>query len=390
MGLAIKPIECHGACLGCYERAARENHSAPAFDIEKVFASLKDQMALDKENKWHSPTLHGGEPLMLKIEDIERILRVVFEKYGRSGVQTSGALILPEHIELFVKYKTCVGVSIDGDTAKTNACRWNAPGFDAALMTEKTLRAMAEMKDAGISLSMITLLRRCNAGNDGLQADLIRFGRRMVKEFGISSARFNPLIAFDERTKFEEELDNEILADALRRLSVVAFEDKLDWRPMLDFAAALRGEAAECALGECDPWATDAEIPILGDGSLGVCLKGGGGPDGLATLRTEKSRARYEALAQVRQEAGGCAGCFWWAYCKGGCPGAGIAGDWRNRTRFCEAYKAMFAFISGLPIFTATTKCASKENGSHGDRAHGDSDDPAWRKANPSWKGNHK
>jgi hypothetical protein len=28
--------------------------------------------------------------------------------------------------------------------------------------------------------------------------------------------------------------------------------------------------------------------------------------------------------------------------------------------------------------------------GSHGDKAHGDSNDPAWRKANPWWKGECK
>jgi uncharacterized protein len=345
---------------------------------------------MDQKNEWNTPTLHGGEPLVLPIYAVGELLRVVFERYGRTGIQTSGALIRPEHIELFVKYKTNVGVSIDGDTARTNAGRWNAPGFDAAEMTNRTLRAMKLVHDAGLALSTITVLRKCNAGNSERQADLIRFGLRMRDEFGSKSARFNPVIAFDERTTFEEELDNETLADVFRRLSVETFAKELDWRPMKDFAAALRGESVECVFNECDPWATEAEIPILGDGSLGVCLKGGGGPEGIATLRVEKTRARYEALSQVKQGAGGCSGCFWWSYCKGGCPGAGIAGDWRNRTRFCEAYKMTFEFISGLSLFPAKGSGCARPAGGHGDKAHGDSDDPAWRAANPWWKGAHK
>lgn len=390
MGLAIKPIECPGGCLGCYERGARESGSAPAFDLEKTLAALKAQMELDPERKWNVPTLHGGEPLSLPLEAIDALLAAVFEKYGRTSVQTSGAPIRPEHVELFLKYKTSVGVSIDGDRAETNAGRWNAPGFDAGEMTDRTLRAMALVRDAGLNLSTITVLRKCNAGNSRKQADLIRFGLRMRDEFKTKGARFNAVIAFDERTAFEEELDNETLADVLRRLAVETFAKDLDWRPMKDFIASLRGEPAECSLGECDPWATEAEIPILGDGSLGVCFKGGGGPDGFATLRVEKSRARYEALAQVRQEAGGCAGCFWWPYCKGGCPGAGIDGDWRNRTRFCEAYKRTFEFVSGLSLFPEKSSGCRRPSGGHGDRAHGDSDDPDWRKANPWWKGIHK
>ena len=390
MGLAIKPIECPGGCLGCYEKEARESGNAPAFDLEKTLAALNDQMALDPENKWNVPTLHGGEPLSLPIAAVDALLRAVFEKYGRSGVQTSGALISQEHVELFLKYKTNVGVSIDGDTARSNFGRWNAPGFDVEKMTERTLRAMAMARDAGLSLSTITVLRKCNAGNSTKQADLIRFGLRMRDEFKVAGSRFNAVIAFDERTAFEEELDNETLADVFRRLAVETFAKGLDWRPMKDFAAALRGEAAECSFSECDPWATEAEIPILGDGSLGVCLKGGGGADGIATLRVEKSRARYEALPQVRQEAGGCAGCFWWPYCKGGCPGAGIGGDWRNRTRFCEAYKKTFEFISALSIFPAKAAGCARPAGGHGDKAHGDSNDPEWRKANPWWKGTVK
>jgi hypothetical protein len=105
-------------------------------------------------------------------------------------------------------------------------------------------------------------------------------------------------------------------------------------------------------------------------------------------LRTENSRARYEALAQVKQSAGGCKGCFWWSYCKGGCPGAGLDGDWRNRTRFCEAIKETFAFVSGLALFESKAGCKQGPGG-HGDREHGDSNDPAWRAKHPEWKGKH-
>jgi uncharacterized protein len=387
MSLAVKPIECPGGCLGCFEKDIRESGGAPAFDIEKVLASLAGQMAKDTNNSWNSPTLHGGEPLTIPIDGIERILKLIFDKYGRSGIQTSGALVTPAHIEIFKKYNTCVGVSIDGDRAETNAGRWNAPGFNAAEMTDRTIYAMQLMKEAGLSMSSITVLRRCNAGTAALRSDLVRFGLRMQDEFGITSARFNPLIAFDERTKQEEELGNEALADTLRWLAIKTFAKNLQWRPMLDFAAVLRGEQVECVFSECDPWATEAEIPILGDGSLGVCLKGGGGLDGVATLRVEKSRARYEALAQVSQGAGGCKGCFWWPYCKGGCPGAGIDSDWRNRTRFCAAYKETFTFISGLSLFEAKSCNGKQAPGGHGDKEHGDSNDPAWRKAHPEWKG---
>lgn len=384
MGFVVKPIECHGGCLGCYEKAARDSGSAPKFDLGSVLATLDASMALDKDNSWNFPTLHGGEPLALPVEYIDAILERVYLKYGRSGIQTSGAQITAKHIELFDRYKTSVGISIDGDRAETNAGRWNAPGFDAARMTERTLDAMRRARSAGVRLSAIVLLRRCNAGTPALRQDLVRFGLRLRDEFGVTSTRFNPVIGFDRRTVEEEELGNVALADAFKRLAVRAIAEGLDWRPVRDFIDAMNSNPHLCELTECDPWYSEAEIPILGDGSLGVCLKGGGA-DGVATLRTDqKSRARYDGLAQVKQEDGGCAGCYWWPCCTGGCPGAGIGGEWRKRTRFCEAYKETFGFLSVLDIFTRDAGPA--QAATHGDRAHGDSNDPAWRAAHPGWK----
>lgn len=387
MSLAIKPIACHGGCLGCYQKEIRESGVEPKFEIAKVIETLTTQMALDKENKWNSPTIHGGEPLLLPIDEIELILKTVFEKYGRSGIQTSGILITAEHIELFKKYKTCIGVSIDGDTAETNAGRWDAPGFDVAEMTSKTLEVLAMLKEAKISTSVIIVLRKCNAGTLALRSDLIRFALRLKDEFGVDSIRFNPLIAFDERTKKEEIFHMSLSDIYIQLIRKVFIDESLKWYPALDFIKILNGGSGECVFGECDPWATEAEIPILGDGSLSVCMK----REGLI-LRTEKSRARYEILPQVSQEVGGCKGCFWWMYCKGGCPGAGIDGDWRDRTRFCEAYKATFSFASSLSVFDKqAVNCNNSNHGdSHGDKPHGDSNDPAWRKAHPEWKGGIK
>ena len=386
MGLTVKPLDCHGGCLGCYEKNIRDRGQFPPFEIEKVLATLTDQMALDKNNSWNCPTLHGGEPLLLPMNEIEVILKTVFEKYGRSGIQTSGAGITPEHIELFKKYKTMVGVSVDGDTPETNAGRWNAPGFDVAEMTAKTMDALAALKEADVSASAIIVLRQCNAGTPALINSLVDFALKMKSDYNICSIRFNAVIASDERTERLEQLSNEQLTSVYKKLIIKTIvDDTLLWYPAKDFVNLLNGKSAECIFGECDPWATEAEIPIIGDGSLGVCMKREG-----VILRTEKSLARYESLRQVSQDYGGCKGCYWWRYCKGGCPGAGIDGDWRNRSRFCETYKEIFNFASSFPLYNFEDNQQVGCNGhgdAHGDREHGDSNDPAWRKAHPEWKG---
>ena len=58
--------------------------------------------------------------------------------------------------------------------------------------------------------------------------------------------------------------------------------------------------------------------------------------------KAEYHTERYDLLFSLDQEHGGCKDCKFWHLCYGGCPGAGMDNDWRNRTRFCGGYKSIF------------------------------------------------
>jgi len=138
-------------------------------------------------------------------------------------------------------------------------------------------------------------------------------------------------------------------------------------------------------------------------------------------------------LQQIPQDLGGCKDCRYWHICYGACPGTGIDNDWRNRGRFCEAWKDFFAHIENRlkammpnlllsPEFyphrtlaelvqkslrtqngssykqqarfnieslkeeVVKRQAVPRQSGGHGDKPHGDSDDPEWRKAHPEWR----
>jgi uncharacterized protein len=93
---------------------------------------------------------------------------------------------------------------------------------------------------------------------------------------------------------------------------------------------------------------------------------------------------RYVALYHTPQEHGGCAGCKYFAFCKGQCPGTAIDGDWRNRSLECRLWYSLFDAISEdnkdrlLPPEVVKQKeealmnrWASPQNNEHGDK-HGD------------------
>jgi uncharacterized protein len=424
MSLSIKILDCNAGCPSCYENKIRENYCGK-YDKKKIIETLKREM-----NKYKQVTIHGGEPLMMGFLDLKEMLKVIYKKFKSTGIQTNLLLLKKRHISYFKNYNTHVGVSIDGDTIEMNQGR----GYDP----QKVIDNIKWLRDSGIKMSIIVVLRKYNAGPDNIDK-LIKFLKRLKTEFGIADIRCNPGIVYDESLRIDEELLPYDLGFTYMKLfDFIMNESDMSLQPVRDFIDGMMGyNEMTCSFGECDPYNTTAEVTIMHDGSMGNCLKSGTALDGIAAIRTnEYSNVRSKILKQVD-----CKDCKYWFMCHGGCPGAAIDNDWRNKTRFCESYKMVYSHIhkklknlfpniylmpdfypekgisidllkgstwkkshriSNGELYTYKKSSAGREydkeirkrvvNGhgdhhadSHGDRPHGDSNDPEWREAN-KWK----
>lgn len=390
MSLHVKIMDCNGACRSCYERRIRMTQGSQGYDLEAMLATFKheaERTRPDDRKKHSAPCVHGGEPLMFKLDDLRTILKMMFDLYGRTGIQTNGILLTDEHLGMFKEFKTGVGVSIDGDTATLNRGRWNDGDISESRvqeLTDLTLGNMARAKAAGLDVSAIVVLRRYNAAPHRID-ELLRFLLRLEK-MGVRSLRTNEVIVFEDRFR-DEELTEAELGRAFIRLADLCFEDAgRQWYPYRDIVKMwTEGGDATCVFNACDIWKTGAETAITADGSLGVCLKGGAALDGIQALAADiGGTERARALPAIPQDQGGCHGCEFWGLCGGGCPGSGINNDWRNRTRFCGAYKILFGHVRSrlkglMPGMTLKDPaerakrwaCETPSGGGHGD-SHGD------------------
>ena len=403
MSINIKTLICNANCASCYENEIREHHRE-RINFDAIKMTLASIMTKDSR-----PGLHGGEPLLLGIDKCSELFEIILQSRSTTGIQTNGLLIDDKWIDVFLKYKTNVGVSLDGDTEQLNRGR----GTDVNVV----MGAIKKMRDAGISVSVISVLRTHNTGLENIES-FLRFLVLLADEFGIYYVRTNPGIAFTPQTIKTEQLCGVEMGAALCRIAGLCLSDpRFKWQPVRDVVEMMMGfdGHSTCTFNGCDVWATSAETPILGDGALGNCMKGGAARDGVPSLRADHvSAARSEALSQTD-----CLGCEFWRFCHGGCPGEAIDNDYRNKTRFCEAYKVLFRFvkqkIEGLmpsvyvgtaqprinldkttwrkedmqqPVERPKENCSPNgcaHGDSHGDRPHGDSNDPAWRAEHPEW-----
>jgi len=421
--LSIKPINCR-QCPSCYEARI----GGIEWDIDLVINAM---IKYDIERfKWkrinpdchlEGHTIHGGEPLLLNRRDLKRLLRYSHFLFKKSGIQTNLIHMKREDIELFKKYETNVGISIDGHTVGMNKGRF--PINTSKQARKKTLDIVLKnikmLHKGGVRLSVIIILRECNKNIEMLDKFIELLGKH-----NFLSISLIPGTVYDENLKKEE-----IKCDDLFNIYKHIFDGNYHIKilPLTDIIDGLNGHIGNmvCSFRDCDPWTSTAELALTGTGELGSCLHAGGALDGLQMIKGDKvSTERQEALTQTPIDQGGCRDCKFWHMCGGGCPGQAIDNDYRNKTRFCNGFlqtynyiydkiKAIYPNVYLTPDFYPNPPdykyiAQSISGSTHkevmrikhpkkdkmvwkdiilpGDIRHGDSNDPAWLALNPEWE----
>jgi radical SAM protein with 4Fe4S-binding SPASM domain len=215
--------------------------------------------------------------------------------------------------------------------------------------------------------------------NAGSQENLKALGAWMMRlsKMGITGGRVNPAYGAYELT------DHEIY---WTWRNVYNWNKKYgwSWNPVVEMEKNLKGEKgtrqtfapAPCVNNQCDPFNTHT-ISILPNGFIGNCDRTFSHGFYCRSQSGTKS-GRYQALEQTE-----CKDCSYWSVCGGGCPEEGCGGDWRSKTRFCEAIKKTYEFLEGelrknipgieLIVDKVSTPSTIIGNSAHGDSPHGDS-----------------
>ncbi|MFC3957435.1 radical SAM protein [Halovivax cerinus] len=355
---------CNLGCSYCYENPDRERKQEwvdRQYDLDEIFDRLNEFGHRYDE----VPGLHGGEPLLMRTEDIEAIFEWVYERYDRGpAIQTNGTLIDDKHIELFRDYDVHVGVSCDGpaelnrerqaagerETDRTNA---------TDSMTGRTVDAIERMIEEGIPCSVITVVHETNAGTDERLEKLLDWIDWLCRN-GVTG-HYNPAIPYDD-IQNDVSVGPERLKEVyLRTWEWMKAEPYRSWNPMEQMVDNLIGNGTGgCVNRRCDVFNTRDAKSIKGNGESSGCGKtwsavGDGVPflQGPTTDNEyEHSNERYDVLkntpgphGEETPDMGGCKGCTYWNVCQGGCPSAGINDDWRNRSIWCEAKYALYERI---------------------------------------------
>lgn len=360
MSVEVTPLghTCNIGCLYCYQVAVRDaGNAGGTYDLEAIKRALKGIN--------EAFTIFGGEPLLVPIKDLRELFKFGLDSYnerqkkspqkhGPNGVQTNGTLITEEHLTLFRDYKVHVGFSMDGP-GELNDGRWAGTLEKTRELTAKSQKGMEMLLGWGVGVSLILTLHKGNAGTPEKIASIQQWLIALQAK-GLQSVRLHVLevdnvdVGKDLCLTWKENVD--------LLLSMAKFETILAKNPatrgsikfdiFTDIDKLLRpvekGKPAPdvtCVWSPCDPLTTSAVMGVDGQGNRSNC--GRTNKDGIMWVKAEQSgRERQFALYNTPQESGGCQGCRFFIQCKGQCPGTAIDGDWRNRTRDCQTWIALF------------------------------------------------
>jgi uncharacterized protein len=355
MSIEVRPVgvSCQLQCTYCYEEGMREKQRTHRYDREAVLASINKLGPKDHFS------LFGGECLILPLEQIEELLKLAYERSGSSGLQTNGALITDAHIDAFIKYKSHIGISLDGPD-ELNDSRWAGTLEATRKQTARTHWAINRLIERSKEYPhlMPSFIVTAHAGNWSKE----RWPRFLewLHELDAKGVKYVNIHVMELDHKADtlylppEELWERLLElwdTKFTNIKISKFEEILK----------LLRETSDnvvCHWKPCDPWNTSAVKGIENDGAPSHCSRTN--KDGTNWLPAEGSGdttrgytnfigwpgsqhfERQLALYVTPQEHGGCKGCEYWLMCYGNCPGEGMTGDWRMRSSYCALFKKMF------------------------------------------------
>jgi uncharacterized protein len=292
---------------------------------------------LHQQTSGDSFCLHGGECTLIDRKDFETFLKKMFELQGKSALQTNCYKLDDDLITLFKKYKTSVGVSLDGEKS-LNALR----GFpndknQNREYTNQVLNNVFRLRKEGVSVGLITVLTKVNAGSYPKLRNLFKFVL-MLREHDIKGGRLNIMWSNCQQTAKYELTPEEASHAWLYLYKHIKQYSDLQWQPFREFTDNLLGFGhSSCSYGKCDYFSTSTKV-ILPDGSLGNCDRTH--QEGSTYTRAQMSYERYEVLKESD-----CCKCKFWNVCYGGCPSEGTDGDWRNKSRWCQPIYDLYSAI---------------------------------------------
>lgn len=347
--------KCNMACKYCYAGSALEDFSSikkinETFKLKiPLFFKFTDQIMSYNEFGHTNFLFHGGEPLLINLENWKSVLNYFKEKNYpiKVDIQTNGTLINEDFIKFFKESDVKIGVSLDGPESMNDQNRIFKYGKGSFLIIFRNLQ---KMKKEGLSFGCLVTLNKTNIDAKAIYS--------FFKKYSIP---FNIRPIFDTKYSVPKELliTPQEYAKSFCELFDLWFYDKSQPPLIGDFnnmvARFINIKHVErlttCTfIKDCSKSFIDYDT----EGNLWPCncltdpnfyygnIQKDSVANSLNTLKVKRLSTRWEKLSSLD-----CKNCEFSHYCYGGCPSRAYDyyGSYFKRDPFCASYKIILKHI---------------------------------------------
>ena len=349
--------DCNLGCKYCYTGSAfydlskRDSINEKFTNYFPLLCNLLDQLMVYNNFDKTMLIFHGGEPLLITIENWEKTISYIKEKNYPFifSVQTNGTMINEEYLNLFKKYKFDVGVSMDGTQELNDITRPLKNGKSSFPLVFKNL---LRLKEYEINFGVLVTLNKSNINHI---EDIYSFFKSHGIHFSI-----RPIFQskFSDNDKYQLHPDE--YGSANCRLFDLWFDDEEVNISMIEEFPSMIAQFVNPIEGlvSCNFTKKCSENFISFDinGDITPCNRFQGEKDfvyGNLQLNTLEElmnnniskplRNRWESLAKTE-----CNDCEIKEYCFGGCPANSLAikNNYFEKDYYCSSFKTIFHHIN--------------------------------------------
>ncbi len=164
---------CNLDCAYCYYKRTLKSNAFNKIMPEEVWKKTIDKTFEYNYNNDYLGVdfcLHGGEPTLFPIEELKKLInyvKSVSKKYDDKisysfSIQSNGQFVSDKLIDLLVKEKINVGISIDGpaylNEMGRKSCNKNTS------ITENSLNTYKKLTEAGVKCGVLTVITNAHKG----------------------------------------------------------------------------------------------------------------------------------------------------------------------------------------------------------------------------------
>ena len=346
--LLIKPVsfDCNMACDYCFYQRAEELYGAGAHCMsDEVLEAMVGQL-LGLGFTESSFCWQGGEPMTAGLPFFRKVMAAQM-RLGGSGqvvanaVQTNGTLIDRAWASLFSRYRTFVGVSLDGPREVHDVHRLTRDGRSTF---DRTMAGVAELRARDVEFNILCVVSDANITRG---AEVFRY----FVDQGFRHLQFIPAVEGDGAGGPQPfTVDGEAYGAFLCEVfdAWAACEEPRPCVRLFDAVveAMIYDRPRFCILaGRCDSYLLvehtgdvyPCDFFAYDEWRLGNLLE--------TPLGELYMNDRHRAFAAQKSAAdGACGDCTWWSICHGGCVKDRIAfgGPATDRTPLCAGLKRFF------------------------------------------------